>query len=152
MTELIGLILAAIAIVVSVWTAVRQQSVQNRMAAIEIARRDEELAARRQADVTAYFEPRLTSLGRIGKSLVVANRGLARAHQVALEIIPVGEGDSPLLSSEEGDLPIPILDSGGTYSWPAEFVSGTASAIDVHLSWRDETGDHTKEIRLSTFG
>jgi hypothetical protein len=152
MLDVIGVILGAIAILVSVWIAVRQQGVQNRLATIEVARRDEELTARRQADVTAYFEPRVTSHGRVGKSFVVANRGLARARDVTFEIVPVGEGDSPLLVSEEGDVPIPILDSGGTYSWPAEFVYGTASALDVHLRWQDEAGDQSKEIRLSTFG
>jgi hypothetical protein len=61
MAEWLGVILAAVAIVVSVWTAVRQQGVQNRMAAIEADRRAEELAAKGQADITAFFEPRLTS-------------------------------------------------------------------------------------------
>jgi hypothetical protein len=77
MVEWVGLVLADLAILVSVWTALRQQTVQNRMAEIEEARRSEEVAARAEADLTAFFEPRTTSQGKRGRRLIVKNRGLA---------------------------------------------------------------------------
>jgi hypothetical protein len=144
--------LAGLAILVSILTAVRQHRVQVRIAAIEQARRDEEVSARREADVTACFEATVTSTGKIGKNLVLRNQGLAPAEEVSFEMVPVGDDEEPFLIFGEGDLPLPMLDVGGTYGWPAVFSSGTAPSIDVTVRWRDGAGPKTKTVRLSTFG
>jgi hypothetical protein len=150
--ELISLGLAGLAILVSILTAVKQHRIQVRMAAIEQARRDEEVAARREADVTAYFDSTVKSTGKMGRNFVLRNQGLAPAEEVSFEMVPVGDGEEPFLILSEGDLQLPMVDVGGAYGWPAEYSSGTAPSIDVTVRWKDGAGLKKKTVRLSTFG
>jgi hypothetical protein len=122
------------------------------MAAIEEARRQEEVEARDLAEVTAFFEDRITSQGRPGQSLVILNRGPAVAQDILIVLTATGEGDTPILVGAEAELRLPRLDADGRFAWPALTHSGTARAIDVELNWRDGSGPRTNTVRLSMFG
>jgi hypothetical protein len=148
MAEWIGVTLAAVAILVSTWTALRQHGVQVRLAAIEEARRSEELAARSQADLTAFFEP---IPGKSERNFVVHNRGPARATNILPTIAAAGEGNTPEIYGLEDTL-LPSLDPGGRYSWLALPSMGDARTVDIHLQWEDPSGKKTKELRLNVSG
>ena len=140
--------LAALTLAVVSFT--RQHGLQKRLAAIEEARREEELGSRLRAEVTAGFESRPTSSGA-GWFFVVRNLGPATARGVGFDLTAT-EGDVPGLMTQGHAIPIPSLDADQEYAILAAIVLGTAPAVNVRMTWEDETGPREKRLTLPVFG
>jgi hypothetical protein len=120
-----------------------QTKLQERVADIEVARRDEELVSRGVADVTV----RLAYAG-MREKFHLLNSGKATAYDVDPKADPVGKPGAPfpkLLTP----LPLPQLVPDQTFSIEAESIWGMRSPYDVTVSWRDERGSQEVQMRVS---
>jgi hypothetical protein len=133
--------IALAALIVSWWVARRQTAIQERVAAIEEARRAEEVEARGRARVTASLE---RGGGRL--QLVLRNEGQAVARSVKAEL-EQGPRTPAVLGLE--DLPVD-LQPGQPMPFPIPMALGDATMFRVTVRWADEAGDHEKPYKLST--
>jgi hypothetical protein len=152
MTDWFAIIVAAIALLVSVATAVEAY----------IHRRRET----RTANVTAYFHWN-RELSRVdladgksfgvGYNLVIWNQGPASAHEVTATVVTPDGDDVDLATVEAEEFPLPRLDATGRY--PIQFAPTSSRfrsadnrpvlrRFNVHLSWRDGNGHHQHMIPL----
>jgi hypothetical protein len=118
---------------------------------IEKARREEEVRESREADVTARWESEIDEKGRSQWRFILHNIGSATAREDTFEIVAVGEGNVLHLHTADKHLPIPMLDINQPYRFVVAMMMGVANAVDVHLRWKDELGERTKTVRVSTF-
>jgi hypothetical protein len=148
--EVGSLILSGIAILVSIVLFIRQHSLQGQLTAIEEARRDEELAARLVADVTARIDTEPAHTGVRRKDfLTLVNRGPALARQVDVEILETEGGKAPDLMKEGMVFPVQ-LDSGQTYPIHCSFYYGGSPSLPILLRWVDGRGPQTKPLTLAS--
>jgi hypothetical protein len=93
----------------------------------------------------------VTSSGHQNYQLVLANRGPARAEDVAFELVEPTEGFAPSLILQGHSFPI-ALDAEQEYTIVASVVMGTAPAVDIALRWTDGAGAEEKTLTLAVFG
>jgi hypothetical protein len=147
----LALAISALALLASSVAYVRQHRLQARMAAIEEARREEEVASRLKADVTAEFESE-TREGSRSKNywLVLINRGPAVARDVDFTFIPPEKGEAPEPLDHDHSFPL-SLDPEQRYRIICVVVMGTAASVQVKIDWKDDRGPQTKTLVLTIF-
>jgi hypothetical protein len=133
--------IALVALVVSFRVARRQTAIQERLTAIEEARRAEEVEARRLAQVTASFQPRGPD-----SQLVVHNQGPALARDVEVEV-EEGPGVPPVFSLE--GLPND-LQPGQPMTFQVPVSMGEAAPLRVTVRWNDGAGAHEQAHTFQT--
>jgi hypothetical protein len=131
--------IALAALVVSIVVARRQTAIQERLAAIEEARRAEEIKAGGQAQVMA-------SLHRGLERLTLRNEGPALARGVDLEV-EEGPGVPPVFGIER--LPVD-LQPGQQMTFEVPAQDHKAPVMRVKVRWTDEAGDHEEPFTLQT--
>jgi hypothetical protein len=141
--------LSLAALIVAALVARSQTAIQFRLAAIEEARRAEEVASRAQARVTARFtrgQVRPNEYGGFAGYVVLRNEGAALARDVTIFVEP-GEDVPEVLGLE--DLPVD-LQPGQPLELPVVMVLGDATSFDLSVRWADESGNHEEPFTLST--
>lgn len=140
-----ALAVAVLALLLSAFAFFKQFPLQRRVTDIEEARRQEEVASRLVADVTARTakEPQHGSLAE-STYLVIHNRGPSVAEDVNLETS--GEGWHTF--TDAATFPV-TLDADQEYRVPLVLTVGSDSTMEVVLTWRDRTGDKTKRMRFT---
>jgi hypothetical protein len=134
------------ALVVSIVVARRQTGIQERLAAIEEARRAEEVEARTQARVTASLVHEQLDARRRDTRLVLHNEGPARARNVEAEL-----EEGPQIPSVIGLDALPVdLQPGQQMRFTVAAAMGDAMTFRVTVRWTDEAGDHEEPFTLST--
>lgn len=137
--------IALAALVVSIVVAKRQTEVQERLAAVEEARRADEVAARSRAQVTASIQ-RMPGDGRWPgqQVLVLRNEGAAVARQVLATVDerpgtpkPIGLDDlsADLQPRQEMPFLLPVS-------------LGDEPVLRLTVRWTDQLGDHTEPYTL----
>jgi hypothetical protein len=136
--------IALAALLVSIVVARRQTAIQERVAAIEEARRAEEVEARAQARVTASVVP-----GGPRTQLILHNEGPALARGVGLDVASLdGNPAPPILGIEEAS---PAdLQPGQQMTFPVPVSYGDAAVVRVTVRWTDEAGGHEEPFTLQT--
>ena len=148
--------IALIALVVSIVVARRQTAVQERLAAIEEARRAEEVAARGRAWVTAVIERPEHELSIVTKAsasptrppvgyppvvLVLRNEGPALARSVLVEI---QQGSRPM-----GLEVLPVdLQPGQPMRFPIVRDLHDKTTMRIVVGWTDDDGNHQEPFTL----
>jgi hypothetical protein len=123
----------------------RQGDLQERVAAAEAARRDDEAEAGRRARVTARFDP---SFG----VLQLANDGPAPARGVTVEVAPIGDGHAPAL--DLAGLPVDLRPGQrlflDTRHRSPDGAAGGAAGMTATVRWTDGTGVRDETFVLTT--
>jgi hypothetical protein len=145
---LAGLLVAVLALLVSIIVAWVQHRQSSRLTAIEEARREEEIVQRKAASLLVEFEEYLTSSGRRGHRLVLTNRGQAIAQDVAFNMDSDDGSDDSLPHMMEEPWPL-TLQVGQRYEITAAVSMSTALNVRGTLSWRDERGPQQQPVMLS---
>jgi hypothetical protein len=122
--------------------AEEQIAIQRRLAAIEEARRADEVEARGRARVTATI--RRANLAE--PTLVLHNEGAALARSVDAEITSLDGDPLPMFDGIES-LPVD-LQPGQPIVFTIFRASGDANTVGVSLRWADEAGDHQESWTL----
>lgn len=143
--DVASLIVAVIAVLISGAIAVLQLVLQRRVTAIEEARRGEEVAGRRVAQVTAAVERR-PKHNRTQACLVLRNAGPAVARNV--EFDPGSFLATRVIRAEE--LPIPALASGGESVFPLGVTNQTPLSVTFSARWEDDSGSREEQFTVST--
>jgi hypothetical protein len=135
--------IALVALVVSWRVSRRQTAIQERVAAIEEARRTEEIAARAHARVTASVTHEQRDHRGRDVRLVLHNDGpaLARGVQVDLE-----EGPTNAVIGLEA-LPVD-LQPGQSTRFPVALALGDHPILRITVRWADEAGNHAEPYTL----
>jgi hypothetical protein len=136
----ISAVISLVALFVSWRVARRQTGIQERLAAIEEARRAEEVKARTLARVTAslvYLDEHL---------LILRNEGQALARGVQVEP-EQGPEHSPIIGLEA--LPVD-LQPGQRMTFRVALVLGDEPMLRITVRWTDEAGEHAEPYSLST--
>jgi hypothetical protein len=144
----IGISLAALAF--SVYSWIRGFSITRRLAAIEVDRRGEELAAKASAAVSARIrkDPIPGSNIALHPKLVIHNAGPARAEGIMLEFV----------NPEDAILPDNYLEEWFPWNLDADeelvvtaFIThDTPPVVEARLTWSDDVGEQSKMTNLST--
>jgi hypothetical protein len=140
-----GVLIALLALVVSVVVARRQTHIQERLAAIEEARRAEEVEARSRAWVTA-------SVVREGSSttLVLRNEGSALAREVDIDVASLdGHRPGPTVNGREV-LPVD-LQAGQVMRFGIPVAMGDSVAARVTVRWTDGVGEHAEPFAVQLY-
>jgi hypothetical protein len=119
----------------------RQTDIQARVAAIEEARRAEEVEARGRARVTARFDPSFLVL-------CLTNDGPATARGVTVEVRPIGDGEPPALDLR--DLPIELRPGQQLFLDAQHASPDRATSITATVRWTDDTGAQDETFVLNT--
>jgi hypothetical protein len=119
----------------------RQTDIQARVAAIEEARRAEEVEARGRARVTARFDPAFLVL-------CLTNDGPATARGVTVEVRPIGDGEPPPLDLR--DLPIELRPGQQLFLDAQHASPYRATSITATVRWTDDTGAQDETFVLNT--
>ena len=134
MIELVAVSLSAIAIIISLWFAIRQSKWQARLLHLEEAEEQRRSTASQSAKLRAVLD-------RIGKSpaLLVMNDGAAEARDISIEIdgIPIAQHHNVL----SGDQEVRQLGPGGSARYMLALTSGTPPLIQVEIGWADGAGE-----------
>jgi hypothetical protein len=146
--EVVAVVISFLALGFAVYSFARQFRLQRRVASIEEARREDELAARLVADVTAFVsrerrEDRMSTDYR----LVLFNRGPAVARDVDVEL-DAGEGKAPELRKEDHAFPM-TLDVEQQYDLYLEVTFGMSPNFRASLRWEDGRGPRSKALTLT---
>ncbi len=149
--------IALAALAVAIWVGIahyrlqktsgkRQQEIQERLAAIEEARRHEELASRSAALVVCEKRKDPTSSGRLATWIVFRNDGSAVARDVWFERQPLAS----LITGDEEDR-FPRLMPGQEWMILADPTMGLPDRISFHYGWTDDGGHHEEEMTYSVY-
>lgn len=138
--ELASLTIAALAFLVSIWSAIttsrngkRQNELQERLVSLEDARERDRLGASRSASLRAWIE------GGRDYKLTIMNEGPSEAR--AIRTLIDGE---PVLSHHlvpRSVAEITKLGPGATVSYLPAVSMGTSPVISISLSWQDDSRD-----------
>lgn len=133
--------IALVALVVSMVVARRQIAIQERLAAIEEARRAEEVEARTRAWVRA-------TVSREGRmpALVLHNEGSALARGVDIEVEWLNLDQFPRVNGREV-LPVD-LQPGQQMAFSIPVSMGFLLVFRVTVHWSDGAGDHAEPFSL----
>jgi hypothetical protein len=141
----ISVALSLAAIVVSIVVARQQTAIQARLAAIEEARRVEEVEARGRAWVTASFEPHPGQ----EPSFVLVNEGPATARFVMVQVVGIDKDVLPTILGLYDVLPL-TLQPGQRMPFVAASHFQQAEAIRATIRWADDAGEHEESFILRT--
>ena len=134
MIELVAVSLSAIAIIISLWFAIRQSKWQARLLHLEEAEEQRRSTASQSAKLRAVLD-------RIGKSpaLLVMNDGAAEARDISIKIdgIPIAQHHNVLSGGQE----VRQLGPGGSARYMLALISGTPPLIQVEIGWADGAGE-----------
>jgi hypothetical protein len=119
----------------------RQTELQARVAAIEEARRAEEVKARGRARVTARYDPSFLVL-------CLTNDGPATARGVTVEVRPIGDGEPP--APDLRDLPMDLRPGQQLFLDAQHASPDRATSITATVRWTDDTGDQDEIFVLNT--
>ena len=125
----------------SVLLARRQADLQDRVAALEEARRVELAEAGRRARVTARFD-------RSFRVLHLVNDGPAAARGVTVELRPIGGGRPPAL--DPGGLPVDPRPGQQLFLDAEQPSPDGAAAMTATVRWTDDSGAWDETFVLST--
>jgi hypothetical protein len=125
----------------SVILARRQIDIQARVAAIEKARRAEEVEARALARVTARFDPSF-------RVLYLTNEGPAVARGVTVELRAIGDGEP--LALDLRDLPVDLPPSQQLFLDAQPASPHGAATVMATVRWTDDTGAQDETFVLNT--
>ncbi len=152
--------IATAALVLSVFVALREwqsdrrqkrletahAEIQRRLAAIEEARHEEEVRARREARVVARFQRRPKD-GKLQPCLVFTNEGAAAARAISFD--PAFLTAGRVIGQEA--LPLDVLASGQEYVFPLAITDQhTPRSLPLTVTWTDDTGPREAKFTLST--
>ena len=151
--EVVAISLSAIAIIVSLWSAVkghreasrsaqRQSEWQEKVLALqEKVLALEEAEARKHSTAAQSAKLRVV-LERSGKSpaLLVSNDGAAEARNISVKIDGTPILEHPIVLGVGGQ-EARQLGPGGSARYPIFLSSGTPSLIQVEISWADGAGE-----------
>ena len=144
--EILTLIVALLAVAVSVISLVRSRAVEQEQLELQrttsaLARKQlEMLLAEESSEDSARISIQLERRGN-GHRFVVRNFGDVPARNVSFTLAPHGKGDSPLVESDyRAKFPAPILQPGTSIGVLAAVSFGSATAFDVVLRWEDPSG------------
>lgn len=143
--DVAAVVIAGLSLLASAWLAFAQYRLQQRLGGIEEERRQEELEARLQTDLTATFERRAGNFNKLDLYLVIYNRGPIEATNVNFEILQHGGGGGAQILAKDA-FPTPVIDGRGEY---AVHALGTPGWMDVRVTWTDLSGPRSKELRVS---
>jgi hypothetical protein len=140
-----GVVIALIALVVSIVVARWQTAIQERLAAIEEARRAEEVEARSRAHMMA-------SVIREGSrtTLVLRNPGAALARDVDIDVVSLDGHRQPPTVNGRDILPVDVQ-PGAVLRFGIPVSMGDAVAALVTDSWTDEVGGHKEPFAVQLF-
>lgn len=134
MIELVAVSLSAIAIIISLWFAIRQSKWQARLLHLEEAEEQRRSTASQSAKLRAVLD-------RTGKSpaLLVMNDGAAEARDISIKIdgIPIAQHHNVLSGEQE----VRQLGPGGSARYWLALISGTPPLIQVEIGWADGAGE-----------
>jgi hypothetical protein len=119
----------------------RQTELQARIAAIEEARRAEEVIARGRARVTARFDLSF-------QVLCLTNDGPATAQGVTVEVRPIGGGEPPALDLRE--LPMDLRPGQQLFLDAQHASPDHATSMTATVRWADDTGAQDENFVLNT--
>jgi hypothetical protein len=119
----------------------RSTDLKMRVAAIEEARRTEEMGARRRARVTARFDTSFQVLHLI-------NHGPAAAREVSVEVRPVGEGEP--IALDLGDLPVDLRPGQQLLLDSKHGSQDATGTITATVRWTDDAGAQDELFVLNT--
>ena len=132
--ELVAVSLSAIAIIISLWFAIRQSKWQARLLHLEEAEEQRRSTASQSAKLRAVLD-------RIGQSpaLLVMNDGAAEARDISIKIdgIPIAQHHNVL----SGEYEVRQLGPGGSARYMLALTSGTPPLIQVEIGWADGAGE-----------
>ena len=139
--ELVAVSISAVAVIVSLWSAVqsyrsvkRQNKWQERLLHLEEAESRNRSTASQSAKLRAVLD-------RIGKSpaLLVMNDGAAEARDISIKIdgIPIAQHRNVLSGEQE----VRQLGPGGSARYILALTSGTPPLIQVEIGWADGAGE-----------
>lgn len=134
--------IALAALVVSIKVARRQTAIQERLTAIEEARRAEEVEARARARVTASFL-------RADSQLVLHNEGAALARDVTAEVASQDGAEVAEVYGLDETLPAD-LQPGQRMPFRVMLDLGMGATMRVTVRWTDEAGSHEEPFTLPT--
>jgi hypothetical protein len=140
----ISVFIAVVALVVSVIVATRQTAIQERVAAIEEARRAEEVAARTRAQVTARILH-----GEPDPELVLRNEGpaLARGVDAHVGYFDVDNVFPPVIGL---DLLPADFQPGQEMRFSIPMALGDPVMLRVLVRWTDGAGEHEEPFALKS--
>jgi hypothetical protein len=119
----------------------RQTDLKVRVAAIEEARRAEEMGARRRARVTARFDISF-------QVLYLSNHGPAAARDVTVEVRPIGDGEPIALDLR--DLPVDLRPGQQLFLDTNHASPDATNTITATVRWTDDTGAQDETFVLNT--
>ena len=133
-TEVVAVSISAVAVLVSLWFAIRQSKWQARLLHLEEAEEQRRSTASQSAKLRAVLD-------RIGKSpaLLVMNDGAAEALDISIKIdeIPIAQHHNVLSGEQE----VRQLGPGGSARYMLALTSGTPPLIQVEIGWADGAGE-----------
>ncbi len=155
--EIITLLIALLAVVVSAVSLVRSHKTQRKQLEFEaitaaLAKKQIELIEKEeQTGEHAHVTVELVKVGRTDFRFVIMNQGIAVASDVTFEIDP-SSPDNPLSVSEtERKLPYPSLQPGQSFTLIASFNLHSSMSYDTHLTWQNPDGSREeRNLHLST--
>jgi hypothetical protein len=126
---------------VSVILARRLSDLQARVAAIEEARRAEEVKITKRARVSARFDPSFFVL-------YLTNDGPSAARGVTLEVRPIGDGEPPAIDLQR--LPTDLRPGQQLFLDAQHPSQDCAATITATVHWTDDTGAQDETFLLNT--
>jgi hypothetical protein len=155
--------LGMLSLVAAVWALVRQGRIdrdnlklqsdnlalQRRMAEIEEARRDEELARTQEADVRVYLRTVLSQNRRSYDTvLTIENRGGAAAENVTLDDFRSGAMDNAVIVPDL-PYPIPAILPGDRVTHTSFISMGAGDVFRATVSWNDPRGPQSQDFTVT---
>ena len=137
-------VIALAALAVSIVVARRQTAVQERLAAIEEARRADEVTARGRAWVTASIKPSNRDVRIQGPRLLLRNEGPAVARRALVTVVKRSRTAMPL-----GLEALPVdLQPGQEMEFGIPFSLGEEPRLELKVQWIDQLGGHSERWAL----
>jgi hypothetical protein len=139
--------IALAALVVSIVVARRQTRIQERLAAVEEARRAEEVEARGRARVVVSIQHEKRGERGLADWLVLHNEGPALARGALVEV-EEGKGVPGVIGLDA--LPAD-LQPGQSLRFILTVAMGDGPTMPVTVQWADSAGSHREPYTLLTF-
>jgi hypothetical protein len=129
----------------------QQATLQERVTAIEEARREEERRLRRQASVEArFYKQRVDGAPFDPKFWVdLRNEGLAPACDVTISVANAEKHLRPGVTVDPKALPIPWLHPGQGVSIELDLIPGAPPPPDMVVAWVDGEGAQERPVRAT---
>jgi len=155
--EIASLLIAIVALVISVVVLIRARKFQAKQLEFEaitaaLAKKQLELLGKEeQTQEQAHVTAELVKVDRIDYRFVIMNQGVAIASDVTFEIDPTSP-DNPLVANEcARKLPYPSLQPGQSFTLIASLHMGSAMSYNTQLKWKNPDGSQgTNDVHLST--